>query len=220
MKGDAQASGHAMSVATLNSQLTERFYDRTASIYDCVCGPILHAGRREAIHGLQLQRGDAVLEVGIGTGLTMSLYPADCRVTGIDVSQQMLQEAERHAREQGWSHIELHRMDATLLRFADESFDVVHAAYLISVVTDPVAALREMRRVCRVGGHIVLLNHFLSPNPVLARLERFISPLTARVGFRADLDLSPLLAQAELVPISIRRVNKPAIWSLVRCRRE
>ena len=214
-----RAKTPAVSVATLDRQLIERIYDRAASVYDCICGPILHAGRREAVRSLGLQPGDHVLEVGIGTGLTMSLYPARCRVTGIDVSQRMLDEADRQARKQGWSHIELRRMDATTLRFANESFDVVYAAYVMSVVTDPVEVLREMRRVCRVGGHIVLLNHFLSWSPMLAWLERLISPLSARVGFRADLDLSSLLAQAELVPLSIHKVNTPSIWSLVRCRR-
>lgn len=201
-------------------QLIERLYDRAAPVYDLLFGPILQSGRREAIRSLQLQPGNEILEVGIGTGLTMSLYPADCRVTGIDLSEQMLREATTYARTHGLRHIELRRMDAAALEFADQSFDVVYGAYVISVVTDPVSVLREMRRVCRVGGHIVLLNHFLSPGPILSKLERLAAPLTARVGFRTDLDLSPLLADAELSPVSIRKVNLPPIWSLVHCRRD
>ena len=109
-------------------------------------------------------------------------------------------------------------MDASKLVFPDQSFDVVYAAYVVSVVPDPVAVLKEMRRVCRPSGQIVLLNHFLSRNPVLSCLERWISPLTVRAGFRSDLDLSVLLDQAGLVPVSIKKVNTPPIWSLVRCR--
>jgi phosphatidylethanolamine/phosphatidyl-N-methylethanolamine N-methyltransferase len=109
-------------------------------------------------------------------------------------------------------------MDAHQLGFPDQSFDVVYAAYVISVVADPVVALREMRRVCRVGGRIVLLNHFLSQAALLSTLERIVSPLTARLGFRADVDLQLLLDQAGLEPVSIRKVNAPKIWTVVRCQ--
>ena len=207
-----------LSVASVDLNLIERLYARFASTYDALFGPILHAGRREAMRDLSLKSGDNVLEVGIGTALTAPLYPADCRVMGIDISESMLREAARLVAARDCRNIRLWRMDATRLGFPDESFDVVYAAYVISVVPDPVAALREMRRVCRVGGHIVLLNHFLSRGPILSALERMISPLTARAGFRADLDLSVLLAQADLEPVSVRKVNTPKIWTLVRCR--
>ena len=132
----------------------------------------------EAVRDLMLRPGDEVLEVGIGTGLTATLYPPECRIMGIDLSEPMLREAARHVESRGRTNVRLWRMDATTLAFPDESFDVVYAAYVISVVPDPVAALKEMRRVCRVGGQIVLLNHFLSTHPVLSALERWISPLT------------------------------------------
>jgi len=111
-------------------------------------------------------------------------------------------------------------MDAANLKFADDSFDIVYAPYVISVVPDPVAVTREMRRVCRPGGRIVIVNHFRSDNPVMARIERMISPLTVHVGFKSDLDLPAFLAQAELKPQSIRKVNIPRIWSLVTCVKE
>ena len=99
-------------------------------------------------------------------------------------------------------------MDAARLTFPDQSFDLVYAAYVISVVPDPLAVLSEMRRVCRVGGHIVLLNHFLSDTPFLAKVERLFSPIaTARLGFRTDLDARLLLERARLRPIAIRKVN-------------
>ena len=92
--------------------------------------------------------------------------------------------------------------------------------YLISVVPDPVIVVREMRRVCRMGGRIIVLNHFRSPNPLLARIERVISPFTVHIGFKSDLDLPAFLAQAELQPVSIEKVNVPRIWSLVTCVKE
>jgi phosphatidylethanolamine/phosphatidyl-N-methylethanolamine N-methyltransferase len=108
-------------------------------------------------------------------------------------------------------------MDAADLKFADNSFDIVYAPYLISVVPDPVKVAREMRRVCRPGGRIIFLNHFLSPNPALSRFERAISPMTIHIGFRSDLDLPAFLAQAELKPVSVLKVNLPRFWSLVTC---
>jgi phosphatidylethanolamine/phosphatidyl-N-methylethanolamine N-methyltransferase len=108
-------------------------------------------------------------------------------------------------------------MDGADLKFADNSFDVVYAPYVISVVPDPVSVAIEMRRVCRPGGRVIFLNHFRSPNVVLGTIERLISPLTIHVGFRADLDLPGLLAQAKLNPVSIEKVNIPRIWSLVTC---
>jgi phosphatidylethanolamine/phosphatidyl-N-methylethanolamine N-methyltransferase len=108
-------------------------------------------------------------------------------------------------------------MDAADLKFADDAFDIVYAPYLISVVPDPVKVAREMRRVCRPGGRIIFLNHFLSPNALLSRVERLISPATIHIGFKSDLDLPAFLAQADLKPVSIEKVNWPKIWSLVTC---
>ena len=215
----SNVSSEQLSAASVDRDVAERLYDRIASVYNALFGRILHPGRVEAVRELMLQPGDEVLEVGIGTGLTATLYPPECRIVGIDLSEPMLREAARHVESRGRTNVRLWRMDATTLAFPDESFDVVYAAYVISVVPDPVAALKEMCRVCRVGGQIVLLNHFLSTNPILSVLERWISPLTAHAGFRSDLDLSVLLAQAGLVPISVKKVNTPRIWSLVRCTR-
>jgi phosphatidylethanolamine/phosphatidyl-N-methylethanolamine N-methyltransferase len=128
----------------------------------------------------------------------------------------MLEKARERAVRKDVPHsLRLLQMDAADLKFADDSFDIVYAPYLISVVPDPVKVAREMRRVCRPGGRIVILNHFLSSNPIVSRLERAISPFTIHIGFKSDLDLPAFLAQADLQPISIEKVNFPRIWSLV-----
>ena len=108
-------------------------------------------------------------------------------------------------------------MDAANLKFADDTFDIVYAPYVISVVPDPVAVTREMVRVCRPGGRIVILNHFRSKSRVGAWLERLIAPITPYIGFKSDLDLPAFLVQAGLKPVSIEKVNVPRIWSLVTC---
>ena len=158
-----------------------------------------------------------MLEVGVGTGINLSLYPRDCAVTGIDFSARCSRRRASARRARSCSNIRLLQMDAADLKFADNSFDIVYAPYLISVVPDPLQVAREMRRVCRPGGRIIFLNHFLSPNPLLSRTERLISPFTIHIGFKADLDLPAFLAQADLQPVSIEKVNIPRIWSLVTC---
>ena len=158
--------------------------------------------------------------MGVGTGINATLYPRHVTVTGIDIVQKMLEKAKRRLARRKVENVRLLHMDATALEFPDDSFDLVYAPYVMSVVPDPVAVAREMRRVCRPGGRFVFLNHFLSSTRLVARAERWISPLTIHIGFKADLDLTAFLAQAELDPVSIEKVNIPRIWSLVTCRKD
>jgi phosphatidylethanolamine/phosphatidyl-N-methylethanolamine N-methyltransferase len=216
----SDAATRALSVTAVENDFVARVYENLAFIYDFTFGPTLHPGRMQALQRMRINPGDRVLEVGIGTGINAALYPRDCTVTGIDLSGPMLEKARERVARKEVSNVRLLEMDAADLRFADNSFDIVYAPYLISVVPDPVAVAREMRRVCRPGGRIIILNHFRSNNPVGAFMERLISPLTVHIGFTADLDLPAFLAQAELKPISIEKVNFPRIWSLVTCAKD
>ena len=205
----------ALSVTVVENDFVEGVYDKLAKVYDLTFGPTLHPGRLRAIQRMDIQPGERVLEVGVGTGINLSLYPKNCSVTGIDFSSSMLEIARERAARKEIQNVRLLQMDAADLKFADDSFDIVYAPYLISVVPDPVHVAKEMRRVCRPGGRIIVLNHFLSPNPILSRMERLISPFTIHIGFKADLDLPAFLAQADLQPQSIEKVNYPKLWSLV-----
>ena len=210
----------ALSATVVESSFVEAVYNKIAVIDDWLFGATLHTGRLEAIRRLDLQPGDDVLEVGVGTGINATLYPGNVTVTGIDVAQKMLEKAARRLASHKVRNVRLMQMDAARLEFPDDSFDLVYAPYVMSVVSDPVAVAREMRRVCRPGGRFVFLNHFLSPNRFVARAERLISPLTVYIGFKADLDLPAFLAQADLTPVSIEKVNIPRIWSLVTCTKD
>jgi phosphatidylethanolamine/phosphatidyl-N-methylethanolamine N-methyltransferase len=213
----SDAGTRALSVAVFENAFVERVYEKMASVYDLAFGPPLQPGRIRAIERMGIKPGDRILEVGVGTGSNLSLYPREGQVVGIDFSSSMLEKARERVARERLSYVRLLQMDAAELRFADASFDIVYAPYLISVVPDPVKVAREMRRVCRRGGRIVFLNHFLSPSAALSRVERLLSPMTIHIGFRSDLDLPAFLAQAELEPVSIENVNIPRIWSLVTC---
>ena len=213
----SDAASRALSVTAVENDFVERVYDKIAKVYDLTFGPTLHPGRLIALERMDIKPGDRILEVGVGTGINASLYPKHCQVTGIDFSALMLEKARERVVKKGVTNIRLQEMDAANLTFADSSFDIVYAPYVISVVSDPVRVVNEMRRVCRPGGKIVILNHFRSRTPVVARVERAISPFTVHIGFKADLDLPGFLAQSELKPISIEKVSFPPIWSLVTC---
>ena len=211
----SDAATRALSATAVENHFVEGVYDKLAKVYDLIFGPTLHPGRLQAIERMNIQPDERVLEVGVGTGINLSLYPSEAKITGIDYTASMLEKARERVAKKGMRNVRLLQMDAADLKFPDDSFDIVYAPYLISVVPDPVKVAQEMRRVCRPGGRIIFLNHFLSPNPLLSRIERWISPMTIHIGFKSDLDLPAFLAQADLQPKSIEKVNLPRIWSLV-----
>jgi phosphatidylethanolamine/phosphatidyl-N-methylethanolamine N-methyltransferase len=210
----------ALSVTAVENDFVARVYENLAWVYDFTFGPPLHPGRVRAIERMGIKPGDRVLEVGVGTGINADLYPRDCAVTGIDLSGSMLEKARERVARKGIRNVRLLEMDAADIKFADSTFDIVYAPYLISVVPDPVAVVKEMRRVCRPGGRIVILNHFRSAGRIASSLERMIAPFTLYLGFKSDLDLPAFLVQADLKPISIEKVNVPRIWSLVTCQKD
>jgi len=214
------AGAPALSATPVEKAFVTDVYSKIASTYDVFFGPALHHGRLRAIARMDLQPGERVLEVGVGTGINLPLYPRHCRVTGIDFSSSMLQKAHDKVAKSGLDHVRLYEMDASAIQFPDESFDVVYAPYLINCVPEPIVVAREMQRVCKPGGRILLLNHFRSPNPVMSTIERLFTPVSIYMGFKVDLDLNGLLEQSGLEAVSVEKVNFPrALWSLVTCVR-
>jgi phosphatidylethanolamine/phosphatidyl-N-methylethanolamine N-methyltransferase len=122
--GDGAAQ---LSVTVVENDFVEGVYEKLASVYDLAFGPALQPGRLRALQKMGIQPGERVLEVGVGTGINLSLYPKQCSVTGIDFSSSMLEKARERAAREGLRGIRLLQMDAADLKFADDSFDIVHA---------------------------------------------------------------------------------------------
>jgi len=211
--------GQAPSARMLDYRTVTRAYAILTPVYDILFNKIFHSGRVAAIDLLEIKPGDRVLEIGVGTGLNLPLFPRDCQVTGIDISAEMLQKARERSKELGLTSVTLGLMDASNLEFPDDTFDHVLATYVISAVPDPVKTLLEMRRVCRPKGHLVILNHFRSENPILGAVEWMLAPVCTRIGFKTDLKLKPLLEKAALSPDQMHRINVMMMngWRLVRC---
>jgi len=201
----------------LEKRQVKRAYKFYAPAYDFVFDWIFHPGREQAMRLLDIKRNDHVLEVGIGTGLNLPLYPTHCHITGIDLSEEMLEKAQDKIIELGLNSVTLKVMDATVMDFGDSEFDSAVATYTISAVPDPVGVLREMRRVVKPGGSIVLLNHFRSDRRVVGRLEDLVSPVCTRLGWKSNLPFEPLLKQVGLIPDISTKVNLFNGWRLIKC---
>jgi phosphatidylethanolamine/phosphatidyl-N-methylethanolamine N-methyltransferase len=200
---------------------TLRTYRLFAGSYDLVFGPIFHPGRRAAVEVANNRPNQRILEVGVGTGLSLPHFRADARVTGIDVSKEMLDKARRRVERSGLKQVEaLLEMDAEATSFEDSAFDAVLALYVASVVPDPARFVAEMRRVCKPGGTIVIVNHFTSANPAMRWLEKRLAPLASKIGFHADFPLDSFLAAGRLRTREVRPSNMFGYWKLLRCVNE
>jgi len=193
---------------------TYRFY---APLYDRLFGAILEPGRRALTEAVSRIRPPSILEVGVGTGLTLGRYPEKSRIVGIDISTDMLEIARQRAKSLRERNIHLAAMNAEAMDFPDESFDCVAIPYVLSVTPDPSRLVAEIRRVCRKGGTILILNHF-SGSRFWWFLERAVRSLADRIGFRSDFCFDEQILKYDWEIQSVRRVNFLGLSKLVVIR--
>lgn len=195
----------------------ERVYTNYSAVYDQTFGKFMKTSRESAIRDLRIGPNERVLEVGVGTGISLPLYPLHCQVVGIDLSSGMLAKARKRIDELKLPHVTLEQMDAAQMRFPENTFDIVMAAYVVTAVPDYRPVISEMIRVCKPGGRIVMLNHFSNGNRFLAAVEKIISPMCMRMGFRTDLSLNAVLEGTSLLVARKEKVNPFRYWHLVEC---
>ena len=200
----------ASPMSSMDLDDVQKAYSRWSRVYDMVFGPTFATARRRAVAMLELQEGERVLEVGVGTGLSFPEFPLSCSAYGIDISRPMLKRAKARARRPGTGIAEA---DACQLPFGNDAFDAALIPYVLSAVPDPIGLLQEAVRVVRPDGSIVLLNHFMSDNKMLAACERLVTKTTTRLlGFHADLAVDPALEAVGLRVVASRRVPPLRYW--------
>ncbi len=181
-------------MATAGAQPHESaLYYEFSHLYDAFFGRVFYPRIAKVIRALDIEPCAKVLEIGVGTGLSLDAYPRHCQVTGIDLAPDMLEKAQERIDRNGWRHVMLEQGDALALRFPDDSFDYVMAFHVVSVVPDAKRLMCEAQRVCRPGGRIVVINHFRSENRRVARLQHSIDPMTRRLGWTTSLYLRDIL---------------------------
>ncbi|HWL06048.1 MAG TPA: class I SAM-dependent methyltransferase [Xanthobacteraceae bacterium] len=170
----------------IDKQGVARAYARWAPVYDLVFGRVFEAGRKASIAAAE-HVGGRILDVGIGTGISLSDYAPHNRISGVDLSEPMLKKARERVVSQKLDNVEIIAvMDVNHLGFADESFDVVLAQYVVTAVPDPEAALNEFVRVCKPGGEIILVNHIGAESGPRKLFEQGFAPLARRLGWRPE----------------------------------
>src|SRR6201996_8581807 len=207
----------------INREMVEQAYDRWAPIYDLVFGGVFSKGRSAAIQATN-KLGGRVLEVGVGTGISLPLYAPHLRIVGTDISEAMLDKAKARVTEQKLSNVEgLAVMDAEKLEFADDSFDVVMAQYVVTAVPNPETALNEFARVLRPGGEMILLSRVSADEGLRHFIEKRLQPVGRQLGFRTDFAWSRYTqwaAKAHGVELVERRPVPPlGHFSLIRFRK-
>ncbi|HLF98572.1 MAG TPA: class I SAM-dependent methyltransferase [Methylococcaceae bacterium] len=198
-------------------------YARYAPVYDHTFGWLLSYRGRSLAAGVANQRAGTVLEVGVGTGISLPYYRRDHRVYGIDVSPDMLDRARRRVMRKNLHHVHaLEIMDARRMEFENDSFDAVVAAYVMSVVPNPDRVIREIERVCRPGGDVIIVNHFAAEKQrgFRRRFESLLSPLSAHLGWRPDMPVQEILAHTSLREIGRCTLPPLGLFTLLHLRKD
>ena len=156
----------------MNLQSIKKAYDRYSLWYDLLFGLFFAPGRKDALSNTQFESHSHILEVGIGTGASLPLYPRDILITGVDLSESMLKVCSSRASRHKLDNVSLYEMDAEQLSFSDSVFSHVAAMYIVSVSPNPSTLIDELSRVCASGGEILIVNHFSRNHGLITKIEK------------------------------------------------
>lgn len=194
---------------------TKGIYDLQSFFYDATFGRLVRRRIAKAIGHMNISETDAVLDLGIGTGASLSYYPSRGRIIGIDLSSGMLREARKKIAERGLEHVTLVQANALELPFPDNAFDHVFISHVISVVSDPYRLIAEAQRVAKPDARIVIVNHFQSTNRFIALMEKWLCPLCTRLGWRSDLALQDLIRRTGVQVDYRYKLESIDLWETV-----
>jgi len=208
--------GLIVGIGRIDEDAVKVAYRRWAPVYDHTFGRVSMEGRRHAVEVINTRSG-SVLEVGVGTGLALANYGRHLKVVGIDLSPDMLDRARERVEEEGLDHVTgLHEMDAGDLKFPDNSFDTVAAMFVMTVVPEPERVMRELARVTKPGGEVLLVNHFSQVEGVRGWVERRMAPFADLIGWRSVFDQSRVMVCDDL-ELAERRALRPwGIFTMLR----
>ena len=208
--------GRPGDVQIMNEDTVKTAYRRWAPVYDHTFGKVAAEGRKHAVEVLNQRKG-RILEVGVGTGLSLPDYGRHLEIVGIDLSPEMLDKARERVASEGLDHVTgLHEMDAGELGFPSASFDTVVAMYVMTVVPDPEKVMRELQRVCKVGGEVMLVNHFSQTEGMRGWLERRMAPFADKLGWRPVFDINRVMVCDNLELIETKALRPMGLFTMLR----
>lgn len=217
-----RADGRIVGIGRIEEDVVKTAYRRWAPIYDHTFGRVSTEGRKHAAQVINssLESG-RVLEVGVGTGLALGDYGRHLEVIGIDLSPDMLDKARERVATEGLNHVTgLHEMDAGDLTFPDNSFDIVTAMFVMTVVPEPERVMRELARVTKPGGEVLLVNHFSQTEGVRGWVERRMAPFAEIIGWRSVFDQSRVMVCDDL-SLTERKALRPwGIFTMMRFKKQ
>ena len=209
-------SGRIVGIGHIHEDVVKTAYRRWAPVYDHTFGKVSTLARRHVIDVVNQRRGN-VLEVGVGTGLSLPELDRDLEITGIDLSREMLDKARERVRDLGLTNVKgLYEMDAGELEFPDASFDVTVAMYVMTVVPDPEKVMRELSRVTKPGGEVILVNHFSQDDGVRGWVERQMAPFAEIIGWRPVFDTSRVMVCPDLKLVERQSLKPWGIFTMMR----
>jgi len=211
-----RAQGRIVGIGRIDEGAVLDAYRRWAPIYDHTFGMIAREGRRHAVELINEGAG-RVLEVGVGTGLSLPDYDKRLEIVGIDLSPDMLERArERVAAEELGNVTGLHEMDAADLKFPEAAFDTVVAMYVMTVVPEPEIVMRELARVTKPGGQVLLVNHFSQREGVRGWVERRMAPFADKIGWRSVFDVSRVTVCDDLELVERKSLRPLGLFTMMR----